>query len=86
MSSEPPSLPYARDEAPISQPYSAYPAYPVGTLAPAAVIEETKSPEERTSAEEVADPGAALQYWTAKRHKSRKGKEKADDEYSTRAY
>lgn len=31
---------------------------------------------------EVAEPGAALQYWTASRHKtSSKGKNKADEEY-----
>lgn len=31
---------------------------------------------------EVAEPGVALQYWTASRHKiSSKGKNKADEEY-----
>lgn len=38
--------------------------------------------EEEDLESEVAEPGAALQYWTASRHKSSgKGKDKADEEY-----
>lgn len=76
---EPPALPYARDEASTSQHLSAYPAYP-DALDHDHEHHEISSDD--SSEEEAAEAGAALQYWTSKRHRVGKGKGKVDDEYS----
>ncbi|WVR06256.1 hypothetical protein IAU60_003286 [Kwoniella sp. DSM 27419] len=76
---EPPSLPYARDEASTSQPHSAYPAFPSEAYEPHdGFLDEME--------EEQAEVGAALQYWAAKRHRagSSKGKEREEDDSSTK--
>lgn len=69
---EPPSLPYARDEASTSQHAFAQPSY-TDTF-------ETEEEEAEGSVED--DANAAPQYWAAKRHKSGKGKAKSEEEHS----
>jgi hypothetical protein len=76
---EAPALPYARDEASTSQHLSAYPVYP-DALDHDHEHHELSSDD--SSEEEPAEAGAALQYWTSKRHRAGKGKGKVDDEYS----
>ncbi|OCF41495.1 WD-repeat protein mip1 [Kwoniella heveanensis CBS 569] len=73
MTSEPPSLPYARDEASTSQPHSAYPAFPTEIYEGHEAIMEDEE-------ENNGEVGAALQYWAAKRHRAGLGKGKGKDE------
>lgn len=80
MAADPPNLPYARDEASTSQPSSAYPAYPGEAYEHAAILESIDDAVS-SSDDELLESSAALQYWTAKRHRGRKGKERADDDY-----
>jgi len=81
MAAEPPSLPYARDEASTSQHPSAYPVYPGEPLEHSGVLDFDDEDLEEEEDEEIIDSSAALQYWTAPRHQSRKGKEKSQEEY-----
>lgn len=82
MAAEPPVLPYARDEASTSQHLSAYPAYPEAFDHDHEQLQEHELSSDESSEEEAAEAGAALQYWTSKRHRAGKGKGKVDDEYS----
>ena len=75
MATEAPSLPYARDEASTSQHLSAYPAYPAEIYEQEGILD---TPNEE---DEVADASAALQHWTAKRDRGRKGKGRSDEDY-----
>lgn len=68
---EPPSLPYARDEASTSHQAFAFPSYT-----------DTFDEEEEAEGSVEDDANAAPQYWAAKRHKSGKGKAKYDEEHS----
>ncbi len=77
MAAEPPSLPYARDEASTSQYLSAYPAYPAEMYEHGAILDNENDEDE------VADASAAPQYWTAKRHRGRKGKGRSEEEYGS---
>lgn len=71
---EPPSLPYARDEASTSHHNHTF-GYPSYT--------DTFETEEEEVEGSVEDEGnAAPQYWAAKRHKSGKGKAKSEEEHS----
>ncbi|WWD18372.1 hypothetical protein CI109_102822 [Kwoniella shandongensis] len=77
---EPPSLPYARDEGSTSQPHSAYPAYPIEAYEHHdGFIDDQGEVEDGPG-----EIGAALQYWTAKRHLVGKGKGKEEDDTSTK--
>lgn len=97
MSTEPPSLPYARDEASTSQHLSAYPAfqdsqsiYASQTFGQAG---GPSSPDDADTYDEALDDlgeldevggsgeGAALQYWAAKRHMGPVPNIKGEDEY-----
>ncbi|WOO77695.1 Target of rapamycin complex 1 subunit mip1 [Vanrija pseudolonga] len=71
---QPPSLPYIRDEASTSQQLSAYPSYPAH--------EEYEAERDLGDhlEEEDAEQVAATQYWSTKRHSSRQGKSKTDEE------
>jgi len=75
MASEAASLPYARDEASTSQHLSAYPAYPAEVYEHEAILDKDDDEDE------LADPSAALQYWTTRRHRGRKGKGRSDEDY-----
>lgn len=72
MAAQPPSLPYIRDEASTSQQVS-YPSYP---------HEEYDHDMEMDGEpdEDDTENAALFQFWTAKRHMGRKGKNKATDE------
>lgn len=72
---EPPSLPYARDEASTSHHTFAYPSY-TDTFET-----EEEDAENEGSVEDEAN--ASPQYWAAKRHRSGKGKAKSEEEHST---
>ena len=74
MATEGLSLPYARDEASTSQHLSAYPAYPAESYDPGAA-------DEKDDDTEPGDAISVLQYFTAKRHRGRKGKGKAEEDY-----
>ena len=83
---EPPSLPYARDEASTSYHLSNYSAYPTDTYPPASSPLENAEIDDEVLAD--GDPetagntdGQALQYWTSKRHMSGLRSERGDDEY-----
>lgn len=69
---EPPSLPYARDEASTSQHAFAHPSY----------IDTFENEEEDAEGSVEEDANTAPQYWAAKRHKSGKGKGKSEEEHS----
>lgn len=71
---EPPSLPYARDEASTSHHAFAYPSY-TDTFE----MDEDDA-EAEGSIEE--DANSAPQYWANKRHRSGKGKGKSEEENS----
>lgn len=69
---QPPHLPYIRDEASTSQQLS-YPAYPHDDY-------DHDAEHDGEMEEDDVDSVAAFQFWTAKRHMGRKGKNKADEE------
>ena len=74
-SSQPPSLPYARDEASTSQyisthPYSEY--YPP-ELIDGEVLEDE---------EDLAEDTVALQYWTTKKHKKPRRPVEGEEDYA----
>lgn len=75
---EPPSLPYARDEASTSHQHGGhtytYPSYTETFDA------DDDDAENEGSVED--DANAAPQYWAAKRHRSGKGKAKSEEEHS----
>ncbi|KAK4687771.1 regulatory associated protein of mTOR, partial [Tremellales sp. Uapishka_1] len=75
MAAQPPSLPYARDEASTSQPLSAYPAYPGDSF-------EAEHDMQDMEEEDGAEASAALQYWTAKRHRGMRLRDKNEEEYA----
>ena len=75
MATEAPSLPYARDEASTSQHISAYPAFAAEVYEQEGILD---TPNEE---DELPDASSSLQYWTAKRHRGRKGKGRADEDY-----
>jgi regulator-associated protein of mTOR len=71
---EPPSLPYARDEASTSHHTFTYPSY-TDTF-------ETEEEEADNEGSVEDEANAAPQYWAAKRHRSGKGKAKSEEEHS----
>lgn len=73
MAAQPPSLPYIRDEASTSQQVS-HPSYPQEEY------EHDLDMVDGAMEEDEGDSVAAFQFWTAKRHLSRKGKNKEDDQ------
>jgi regulator-associated protein of mTOR len=72
MAAQPPSLPYIRDEASTSQQVS-YPSYPHEEY-------DHDMDMDGELEEEDTENAAMFQFWTAKRHMGRKGKNKAADE------
>ncbi|BEI86430.1 hypothetical protein CcaverHIS002_0607170 [Cutaneotrichosporon cavernicola] len=72
MAAQPPTLPYIRDEASTSQQVS-YPAYPHDEY-------DHDMEMDGELDEDDTENAAMFQFWTAKRHMIRKGKNKADDE------
>jgi hypothetical protein len=75
MTTEAPSLPYARDEGSTSLHYSTYAPY-------SETYDQDQDLDAELDEEEAAEAGGGMQYWANKRHRGRKGKGKVDDEYS----
>lgn len=67
MDTQPPSLPYARDEGSTSQPQSAYPVYPGagGEFNDQAIYDDTND-------DTLDDTPSTSQYFSAKRHRTTK--------------
>lgn len=81
MTTDAPSLPYARDEASTSQNLSAWPAFPPEVYEHEALLDTENDEDDVAEADTVPESNAAPQYWTADRHASRKGKGRSDEDH-----